>query len=192
MRCRRVQALPGSSLMAVMEASLDQRWRFRGNDPPRKQRKTLLTIMTSTFKWIVVHVLKSKLGYGRSWQTFSSAGRPCFCSCFSLRDSADNSIVAPELDYRRRWFLNEQEGQIKKAHIRVETQQNYKHKANLLLWLRQHSASSSVVTVLCQPTNMLQNQKPTEWKREFLLPPSEWMISSLSDLMTSIYLLYYR
>lgn len=108
----------GSSLMAMMEASLDQRWRFRGNHPPHKQRKTLLTIMTSTFKWIVVHVLKSKLGYGRSWQTFSSAGRPCFCSCFFLRDSADNSIVAPELDYRGWRCLNEQEGQIKNAHIK--------------------------------------------------------------------------
>ena len=27
--------------------------------------------MTSLFKWIAVHVLKNKLGYGRSWQTFS-------------------------------------------------------------------------------------------------------------------------
>lgn len=144
MRCHRVQARPGSSLMAMMEASLEQRWRFRGNDAPRKQRKTLLTIMTSTFKWIVVHELKSKLGYGRSWQTFPSAGRPCFCSCFSLRDRADNSIVAPESDYRRWWFLNEQEGQIKNAHIKAT---KGRASSKCVALLRQRSASSSVVTV---------------------------------------------
>lgn len=54
------------------------------------------------FKWIVVRVLKNKLGYRRSWQTFFSAESD-ISSCVS-RDGTANSIVAPELDYRRLWF----------------------------------------------------------------------------------------
>lgn len=59
--------------------------------------------MTSLFKWIVVHVLKSKLSYGRPWQTFFLCRKGFF---IFQRDSIVRSIVAPELNdtgWRFKW-----------------------------------------------------------------------------------------